>query len=455
MRDKAPALSDLVISKGIDLLGIAETWLTTKETSPDLAEMNPQGLSCFHEPRAQRRGGGLGLFMSSAHKYSAISLPTQTSLKAIYGKLECGQSCLIILNIYRPPGPTITFFSDLQDILSYISTLPHDLARMWDFNLRIDSSSSDAGQLFGILESFDLHQYVDFPTHVHDHYLDLMICSSGCNVLSVSTSDMISDHSFVVADLQIPSNQTQTIPQTIKYQKLQSINLAAVKADINNSELIRYSKTNATELAQQYDSVLHALINLYAPLVTKKTSLKPPNPWMTPAILASKRHRRYLERVRRRNPTTLNRSILTRQINLCNKQMSKAKSDQYSKITAEHCSDHRSSWKAFNEILHRCPKMHQNPDHSSTATLANTFSSFYINKISVIRSSFPSDSHSRVLNPPYTRKVLQNLTNITADEMRRLVLRDLWKSSDLDPIPTSLLKDCIDVLITPITFILN
>ena len=281
-----------------------------------------------------------------------------------------------------------------------------------------------------------------------------MICSLGCNVLSVSASDLISDHFSVVANLQIPSNHSRTIPQTIKYRKLQSINMEAFKADIQNSDLIRYPKTNATELAQQYDSVLHTLINLHAPLVSKKISLKPPNPWMTPAILASKRHCRYLERVWRRNPTALNRSRLTRQTHLCNRQMSKAKSAHYSKIIAEHSGDYGSLWKAFNKILHRCPKMHL-PDHSSIATLANTFSSFFINKISVIRSSFPSDSHSRVLNPPDTRKVLQNLSCVTADEVRHLVLRAPCKSSDLDPIPTSLVKDCIDILITPITSIIN
>ena len=206
--------------------------------------------------------------------------------------------------------------------------------------------------------------------------------------LSVSASDLISDHFSVVANLQIPSNHSRTIPQTIKYRKLQSINMEAFKADIQNSDLIRYPKTNATELAQQYDSVLHTLINLHAPLVSKKISLKPPNPWMTPAILASKRHRRYLERIWRRNPTALNRSRLTRQTHLCNRQMSKAKSAHYSKIIAEHSGDYGSLWKAFNKILHRCPKMHL-PDHSSIAALANTFSSFFINKISVIRSSFP------------------------------------------------------------------
>ena len=88
---------------------------------------------------------------------------------------------------------------------------------MGDLNLCIDSSSSDAGQLSGILESFDLYQYVDFPTHIHCHSLDLMICSSGCNVISVSISDFVSDHVSVVADLQIPSNHNRTIPQTIKY----------------------------------------------------------------------------------------------------------------------------------------------------------------------------------------------------------------------------------------------
>ena len=102
-------------------------------------------------------GGGVGLFVSSAHKFTAISLPTQTSFEAISGKLECGQSCLIILNIYRPPGPATAFFSELQDILSYISKLPHDLPLMGNFNFRIDSSSSDAGQLSSILDSFDLH----------------------------------------------------------------------------------------------------------------------------------------------------------------------------------------------------------------------------------------------------------------------------------------------------------
>ena len=64
MRDKAPALSDFVVSKRIDLLGITETWLPTKETSGDLAEMTPHGFSFFQIPRANKRGGGKELAFS-------------------------------------------------------------------------------------------------------------------------------------------------------------------------------------------------------------------------------------------------------------------------------------------------------------------------------------------------------------------------------------------------------
>ena len=111
-------------------------------------------------------------------------------------------------------------------------------------------------------------------------------------------------------------------------------------------------------------------------------------------------------------------------------------------------------YKAFNKILHRCPKMYL-PDHSSITALANTFSSFFINKISIIRSSFPSGSCSNVLTPPNTREVLHNLSHVTDAEVHRLVLSAPCKSSDLDPLPTGLVKDCIDVLVTPIVSIVN
>ena len=101
MRDKAPALSDLGVSRGIDLLGITETWLTIRQTSSDLAEMTPHGFSFFQIPRVNKRGGGVSLFVSNAFKFTPINLPSLSSFECISGKLECGRACLNILNIYQ------------------------------------------------------------------------------------------------------------------------------------------------------------------------------------------------------------------------------------------------------------------------------------------------------------------------------------------------------------------
>ena len=64
--------------------------------------------------------------------------------------------------------------------------------------------------------------------------------------------------------------------------------MEAFKADIQNSDLIRYSKTNTTEEAEQYNNVLYTVSNFRAPLASKQIFLKLPNPRVTPAILASK-----------------------------------------------------------------------------------------------------------------------------------------------------------------------
>ena len=144
-------------------------------------------------------------------------------------------------------------------------------------------------------------------------------------VLSVSTCDKISSHILVVADLNIPTNYSLNVPQTIEHHKLKAINIVSFKAAIKYSKLGKYHKTNPSEFAQQCDSVLNTLFALYALVRANKISPKPHNPWMTLDILASNRHNRYPEHICYRTQTGLQRSRLIRQIHLCNRQVAMAK----------------------------------------------------------------------------------------------------------------------------------
>lgn len=260
----------------------------------------------------------------------------------------------------------------------------------------------------------------------------------------------------MLACLSIQSARDRPKSEKIHYRKIKSIDTQAFIDDISNSSLIKHPCSDLAGLTKQYDDVLKNILDAHAPLVTKNVVPKPPNPWMTPDILVAKRYRRYLERVWRKNPTALNRSRLTRQTHLCNRKMNTAKSAYYSEIIHQNSDSQRNLWKAFNKILHRCPPA-KLPDCSSISSLAEMFGSFFVDKITAIRAAFQSETQH---NPPTAtiRNPSQRLCTLapaTEAEVRRLVLSAPCKSSGLDPIPTALLKTCIDVLVTPITSIIN
>jgi len=455
MRDKAPALSDLIHSKSIDVLSVTETWLTTRETRGCLTDLTPAGFSFHQAPREGRSGGGVGLFVSNQFTFNPIPIPAGASFEAMCGTVSDGKVCLNILNVYRPPGACNGFFDEFQDVLCHLASLPHNMVVLGDFNLHVDSDSSQTAQFLDILSSFNLRQNVDFPTHIHGHTLDLIITSHDCHPIRVTRSDRISDHFSVIAefDIAVPNRNDRKM---IHYRNIKSINIDAFKNDILHSELLVEPCTNASDLANQYNSTLASILNRHAPLMSRRASPKPTNPWMTPEILAAKTQRRYLERVWRRNPTPLNRSRFTRQTHLCNRLMSKAKSDYYTQVVRDNSSDQRSLWRALNHVLHRSPPRSL-PEFCSIGQLATRFGSFFKDKITAIRTAFPNTpmsddtvSHDILITPS-----LSTFCPATEDEIRRLVMAAPNKSCNLDPIPTPLLKTCIDVLLTTITSLVN
>ena len=79
-----------------------------------------------------------------------------------------------------------------------------------------------------------------------------------------------------------------------------------------------------------------------------------------------------------------------------------------------------------------------------------------MDKIETIRSKFPDKVQNipQVQNPEIRSK-MNAFERTSEDKIEKLILSSLSKSCDLDPIPTSVLKNSFDILITPITEIIN
>ena len=100
------------------------------------------------------------------------------------------------------------------------------------------------------------------------------------------------------------------------------------------------------------------------------------------------------------------------------------------------------------------------PEFTSVKSLCDHFSKYLFDKIETIRFKFPNE----VQNIPSVQKTeirfKLNILNVRQKmKLKSLKLKTLVSSSskscDLDPIPTSVLKNCLDILITPITDIIN
>ena len=50
---------------------------------------------------------------------------------------------------------------------------------------------------------------------------------------------------------------------------------------------------------------------------------------------------------------------------------------------------------------------------------------------------------------------MNSFERATEDEIKKIILISSSKSCDLDPIPTNVLKYCLDILVTQITDIIN
>ena len=109
--------------------------------------------------------------------------------------------------IYRFPDTSVlTFCNDLADVLEEsILNLTGYISLEGDFNIHVDQvHNSDSTTFSDFLDSFGLSNKVQFPTHKHQHTLDLVIssCTDGF-IQSVFRGHLLSNRNFVHWKLRV------------------------------------------------------------------------------------------------------------------------------------------------------------------------------------------------------------------------------------------------------------
>ena len=138
------------------------------------------------------------------------------------------------------------------------------------------------------------------------------------------------------------------------------------------------------------------------------------------------------------------------------KKIIKAKKLYNSTLLSSNLTNPKKLWNTINKLLHRIAKP-SFPSSFHLDSLPQSFATFFSDKIHKLRTSILSGTttSSPHLPPAYKPPELSIFHPATIAEVSALLSSSPDTSCDLDPIPTSLLKQCKSVLLPTITNIIN
>ena len=93
------------------------------------------------------------------------------------------------------------------------------------------------------------------------------------------------------------------------------------------------------------------------------------------------------------------------------------------------------------------------PEHENEENLANEFADYFIGKIEKIRQELNTNSRYTPSNDNIP--TLSRFTEMTQDEVQKIIMNLATKNCELDPFPTSILKEVLPALLPTITSIMN
>lgn len=455
-------------STGADIYAMSETWLTDRDNAKR-AEMTLPGFNLFDQPRVGRTGGGLALLLKNGIDARKMDGGEHRSFEFGEWVVRYGSKSLRIFTIYHipysqaHPVTTSVFFDEFTTYLESIIMSPEPLLITGDFNIHVNTpSDSDASRFHDLLSSMGLEQHVDKPTHISGHTLDLIItrCSDSLLTATPMADYLFSDHITVLCDLTLgkPSSKIEQV----SYRKLKAIDIEDLKQELAISELCHNSPDSLNDLVKCYNNTLTQALERHAPLRSKVIRSRPLVPWFNEDIKNARREKRKAERKWRRSGNHEDMLSYKRIKNKTNRLMNDARCAYYQDFINDNSTNQKKLFAAANTLLNQGKKNTVLPPCDDKLELADKMGSYFVQKVTDIRTkldvmaqdlSIDQDTPLNCTSSPTTN--FNKFTALSELEVQKLIECSAKKSCSLDPLPTPLVLNCIDVLLPVITKMIN
>ena len=283
------------------------------------------------------------------------------------------------------------------------------------------------------------------------------------------TDSWLSDHVTVLCNLHLKKPDSCFVERT--FRKIKNISVRDFHDDLAHG-LSNHGTNCVEEMVNHYNSTVETVLDTHAPKITSRIAVRPQRQWFTEDIRHFKQKKRQAERRWCHSRTEhdyqcfmFRKQVLAEQIKLAKQryyssllaeQIKLAKQRYYSSLIRESESDPKTLFRVIRSLLYQ-NKSSALPSCSSDLLLANQFSEYFLHKVSNIRAMFEQvlQEQANADKEQVCVASMSEFENISQDGIRRVIARAPTKSCTLDPMPTSLLKNSLDVVLPTITDIIN
>ena len=451
MINKTPKIMEHLLDRDPKIVFLTETWLKS-DVSDVTALVKTYGYKLVHDRRKNRdkeTGGGVGIMLKLGMKHKHVPIRTYSSFELTLLKLfQNNGKCVLLVSLYRILFVSVTvFLVEIVELFEYLASCPEEILLCGDINIHMDEDEIYANRFKDLLNTFNLTQHIDFPTHNLGHTLDIVATTERLFVSKFKAEENDVSGHFLI-DFCLQFSPVLKVESEISYRKIhdqekfQEEIIAKLQIDNN----LPFSDN-----IKQYNDTLSTLLDEHAPVRRKKVKIVSNAPWFDSEYSNLRKLRRKAEKKFQKSGLSVHKDDFIRLRKQCTDLAHQKKCKYYGeKLEGAETKD---VFKEINTLLDRKQESVL-PEAKSDKELADSFMNFFNDKIKKIRSTFPPKQRETYTMFP-TEATLTEFEPVTTDEIRKFVVSFGVKCSPEDPIPVSILKANSDTFIPIWTELVN
>ncbi len=464
INNKCNILKQYLTENDLDIYMIVESWNDPQNGQHQkiISKLKGNSFNVKLAPRIGRQGGGIATFFKKNLKVRKMKPPDMHTFEIMELLVQNKTKKIRLVVIYRPEQDTVKnpytmteCYKEFTELFAYYKSLKEETIFCGDYNFHVNKTDDNKALKFiEILDIFELKQHVHESTHKEGNTLDLIITNNESSIISHQVDHMVSDHCNILFDLDMA--KPPRMRKQITYRKTKTININNFKDDIKRSMTQINLDDNLDNLVNSYQNNLLEILDEHAPKQTKVVTIRENTPWSSEDIRPYKQELRRLERKMKRTKLEIDKQLFKDKKAEYKEFLNSKWNEHYSKMIQDNATDPKNLFNVISKALHKKEDT-PFPTDFSDDELAKDFNEFFDGKIQTIRDNLDHnhDNATPILETPKYIQMLTEFRLLSQEEVKKLISTSASKHCDLDPIPTWLLKECIDDLLPLITQIIN